>query len=87
MLNPTNYMVKYIRHCLQTKNPCILFLKLRKNVDIYLIDRYLELNRSNNFFKKLLKNTEVFFLTEIFYFTVLIHRNKYSITHAKGNLA
>ena len=42
---------------------------------------------ANNFFRKLFKNTEVFFLKLDFYFTVLIHRYKYSITHAKGNLA
>lgn len=80
-------MVKFIHQKFRSKNPCIIFLNYRKSIDIDLIDLYLELNSTNNFFKKLLKNTEVFFLTIVYYFTVLIHWYKYSITHAKGNLA
>ena len=80
-------MVKYIHRNFRTKNPCILFLTDKNSVDIYLIDIYLELIRSNNFFKKLFKNTEVFFLTIAFYSTLVQCKNSYSITHAKGILA
>lgn len=80
-------MVKYIHQGFQFKNPCIIFLNYRKSIDIDLIDIYLELNSTNNFFKKLLKNTEVFFLTITYFSTVEICLYRHSSTHAKGNLA
>lgn len=88
MLNPTNFMVKYI-HCQnQSKNPSIIFLTIFRSIDRYQItDIYLVLYSTNNFFKKLLKKTEEFFLTIVFHFTVLILKDKYSSTHAKEILA
>ena len=76
-------MVKYNHHYLKTKNPCILYLSNKNYIDIYLIDKYLELISPNNFFKKLFKNTEVFFLTIAYYSTVDLFRYRYSSTHAK----
>lgn len=92
MLNLTSCMVKYIYRYLQTKNSCILFIKNRINIDIYiidiyLIDRYLELISSNNFFMKLFKNTEVFFLMIAYYSTLDLCLYRSRITHAKEILA
>ena len=81
-------MVKYIHRYLQTKNPCILFLNYKKNIDRYVnIDNYRSGNLSNNFFKKLFKNTEVFFLTIAYYSTLDLCRYRSSSTHAKEILA
>lgn len=87
MLNPTTCMVKYIHRYLQTKNPCIILFNYRKGIDIYLIDIYLELISSNNFFRKLFKNIEVFFLTIAFYSTLDLCLYRSSSTHAKEILA
>ena len=81
MPNPTSCMVKYIHHY-QTKKPCILVFKYRIDLDIYL-----ELISSNNFFRKLFKNTEVFFLRIAFYSTLDLCLYRSSSTHAKEILA
>ena len=88
MLNPTTCMVKYVHSYLQTKNPCILFLKYTKYIDKYVnIDNYRSGNLSNNFFRKLFKNKEVFFFTIAYYSTLDLCLYRFSSTHAKEILA